>query len=246
MRIPLTHNTRIREQPIAKAFAGLLRGGTTISDAKKGTMVPGTNTHDDIGAAGYTSIVFSAASGVTSQAPGGENPLQDENKKQKLRNVEYERLSRAKFLEDRKAKLTKAQQSKLQTETNTTVSHFTKVAETKTKTLPQDIIEWVESFWRVEEEIEGEKKKVKKTDSKNFELITVAARNAREAAVRARQEMELARSAMLAVSLTHSLTHTRTHTQPRLLEHSLLERSLSLCLSFALAQETQLIYKHEV
>ena len=184
---------------MAKALSGLLRGGTTISDAKKGTMVQGTNTHSDIGAAGYGSIVFNA-SGVTSQAPGGENPLQDASKKLTLFNVEYERLARAKFLEERKAKVTKAEQTKLQNETNNTVSHVTKIVEAKAKNLPQDVVEWIGSFWKVEDEAVEENKNVKRKHNKNSDLAAVAAKNAREAAVRARQEMELARSAMQEVS----------------------------------------------
>ena len=89
-----------RRQPYVKLLSGLLRGGTTISDAR-GAFAPGIQTHDDIGAAGYSSIVF-AHSGVTKPVATGECAQQDIHKKLALSRVEAERLSRAKFLEERK------------------------------------------------------------------------------------------------------------------------------------------------
>jgi hypothetical protein len=55
--------SRCTLQPLPKALSGLLRGGTTISDAVPELKQPviTVNTHDDIGAAGYDSIVFTAS-----------------------------------------------------------------------------------------------------------------------------------------------------------------------------------------
>jgi hypothetical protein len=57
-------------QPLAKGLRGLLRGGTTTSDALPLEDMPigTTATNDDIGAAGYDSIVFNF-SGLSCLAP---------------------------------------------------------------------------------------------------------------------------------------------------------------------------------
>ena len=91
-----------RRQPYVKVLSGLARGGTTLSDAN-GAITPGIQTNADIGAAGYSSIKFAHA-GVTKPVATGECALQDVHKKLALSRVEAERLSRAKFLEERKGK----------------------------------------------------------------------------------------------------------------------------------------------
>jgi hypothetical protein len=92
----------LRRQPYVKALSGVLRGGTTISDAK-GTIPPTINIHGDIGTVGFNSIVF-ASSGVTKPSASGECALQGIHKELALSRVEFERLKRAKFLEERKGK----------------------------------------------------------------------------------------------------------------------------------------------
>ena len=48
--------------------------------------------------------MYMTLAGVTNPAPGGENAKQNAYKQLALFNVEYERLNRAKFLEERKSK----------------------------------------------------------------------------------------------------------------------------------------------
>jgi hypothetical protein len=102
VRLSLATCCFLPRQPYVKALSGVLRGGTTLSDAE-GTIPPTINTHEDIGAVGFNSIVF-ASSGVTKPSASGECAKQGIHKELALSRVEFERLKRAKFLEERKGK----------------------------------------------------------------------------------------------------------------------------------------------
>ena len=180
-------------QPLPKALSGLLRGGTTVSDAlpKEDMLVSGLNAHEDIGSAGYDSSVF-AFSGVMRQAPGGEHPLHDATKKLAMMEVEQERLRRAKLLEETKGKNQNLLKAQMVKEMEATSGFWTGMAVTETAQLPQTVVSWVQSWWKKEEAVSVEKKAPMKR-SKNAQLASIASRNAREASARAREEMEKAR-----------------------------------------------------